>query len=109
MGLTTLVERRLRGDLIQLYKWFNGIEKISPVSNPTFRTNSITRGHKQKYIREPVKNCNARFHFILNRTAEDWNKLPERAVEAPTLNDFKAAIDSFYNWDTKDQSSNQNC
>jgi len=105
IGLTTLVERRLRGDLIQLYKWFNGLEKISPVSHLTFRINSITRGHQQKYIREDIKNCNVRYHYILNRTANDWNSLPKSAVEAPTLNDFKAAIDSFYNWDTKEQYS----
>ena len=105
IGLTTLKERRLRGDLIQLYKWFNGIEKISPDSNPTFKANSITRGHQQKYSRDNVKNCAARYNFILNRTSNDWNDLPETAIKAPTLNHFKAEIDSFYNWNIKDQSS----
>ena len=98
IGLTTLKDRRLRGDLIQLYKWFNGIERIAPDSIPKFKVHSITRGHQRKYNRDKVRSCSARHHFILNRTAKDWNKLPIEAVTAPTLNHFKAAIDSFYNW-----------
>jgi hypothetical protein len=98
IGLITLKDRRLRGDLIQLFKWFNGIERITPDSIPKFKVNSITRGHHRKYNRDKVRSCNARHHFILNRTANDWNNLPIEAVTAPTLNHFKAAIDSFYNW-----------
>lgn len=98
MRLTSLTDRRIRGDLIQLYKWFNGLEEIRSEAHPKFKLNSITRGHQMKYDRDKVRSCNARHNFIINRTASHWNNLPIKAVTAPTLNHFKAQIDSFYNW-----------
>jgi len=52
IGLITLKDRRLRGDLIQLYKWSNGIERVALDSISKFKVNSITRGHQRRFNRE---------------------------------------------------------
>lgn len=99
--LITLRERRQRGDLIQLFKWFNGFESISSDSMPTLQEGRKTRGHHKKYSRELNRNCTARYNFLSNRTANVWNQLTESAVSAKTTNSFKARIDSQFHWDFK--------
>ena len=41
--LTSLDERRKRGDLIQMFKAINGLEKINWYTGPTFAQDSQTR------------------------------------------------------------------
>ena len=49
--LTTLETRRLRGDLIEVFKILNGYEDIT--SNICFKLNedSVTRGHKAALVK----------------------------------------------------------
>ena len=97
-GLTSLVERRQRGDLIQLFKWFKGFECIRSNSTPNFNATIKTRGNCMKFRRELNKISNARHHFLLNRTARLWNKLSDEAVLSKKVNSFKARIDKELNW-----------
>ena len=39
---------------------------------------------------------NIRLNFFTNRVANDWNVLPKEAVEAKSVNSFKARIDKVY-------------
>jgi hypothetical protein len=95
LGLTTLEERRTRGDLIQTYKIFNGIEKVELCVEPVFRE-EITRGHKQRYSREVCAN-ETRQNFLTNRIANEWNRLPEEVVSSKTTDEFKARLDRHTN------------
>jgi len=67
--LTTLTERRQSGDMIQLYKIFNGIDKIETRENIIFHQNQ-TRGHRFKYKKEITKQAH-RENFFLNFFAEN--------------------------------------
>jgi len=67
IGIQSQTDRRRRGDMIQIYKWSNNIEKIQSVNLPDFKADTRTRGHSKRYRRELTKNCNARFHYLTNR------------------------------------------
>lgn len=105
-GLTTLKERRVRGDLIQMYKVQNGLEDIGWYTGPQLAPHTSTRGESRnnfRLVRErfPARACNdfghfvsVRHEFFLNRTVERWNRLTSLQVSAPSINSFKARIDS---------------
>jgi hypothetical protein len=44
-----------------------------------------------------VKNCDQRKHFLLNRVANAWNKLPGEVAHDPNVTSFKAKIDDQIN------------
>lgn len=95
LNLTTLVERRQRGDLIQMYKIMNNIDKLEKdIRFPI--VNNHTRGHCFKYFKEMTKH-KYRENFFFNRVANLWNSLPEEVVKSPSVNSFKAAIDCWMN------------
>ena len=99
LGLTTLEERRTRGDLIQYYKInksINVVKFIQPNQqmhsiNSTGPTNSI-RGSSHRLTRQ-FTNIVQRENFFANRIVPVWNKLPKEEVSAVTVNDFKNKYD----------------
>jgi len=91
LDLTTLVERRKRGDLIQMYKLMHNIDKVDKSNRFQIITNQV-RGHCFKYFKEITRQQH-RENFFFNRTANLWNALPSDIVQAPTVNSFKAGID----------------
>jgi hypothetical protein len=102
-GLTTLKERRVRDDLIQMYKV---LEDIGWYTCPQSAPHTSTRGESRtnlRLVRErfPARACNdfghfvsVRHEFFLNRTVERWNCLTRSQVSVPSLNSFKTRIDS---------------
>ena len=112
VGLTTLEERRKRGDLIQLYKLINGLEIVDnscfPKPAPSLKylgPEPSIRGNSMKIERELFnakdKNKYARFttlrhNFFSNRVTNIWNELPDIIIKAPTINYFKAGLDNFF-------------
>ena len=93
LGLLTLAYRRLRGDLIQTYKVMHEIndvakESLFELASPT----SATRGHSFK-IKKQRTRLKLREHSFSNRVVNNWNDLPEDAVNAATINCFKTAVD----------------
>ena len=102
LGLTTLEERRVRGDLIQQFKIVNGIERVKWHHPPTFKAEqsregpaSGVRGHKYSYHKDKF-NDGIRLNFFNNRIANDWNVLPDEVVNSRSVNSFKAKIDKIY-------------
>ena len=106
-GLTTLKMRRVRGDLIQMYKIVHGIEELTWHKGPkcfpidqeaTFRSCKKTNINNMSIQREIFGSTGhfvtVRHNFYLNRVSETWNKLPNFVIDAPTLNSFKAKLDS---------------
>ena len=102
IGLTTLQNRRIRGDLIRFFKLKNDFNKINWY-HPNALTNSINRsgptsgirGHNQRFHRKPTQNCRAREYFFSNRAIPTWNTLPKSVVESRSVNGFKAGYDNF--------------
>ena len=90
-GLSTLASRRLRGDLIQMYKISKNIDHITWHNKQVLRPSRPR--HRCHYVGETVKNCEVRNKFFTNRIVQPWNTLPDNIVNAKTVNSFKARLD----------------
>ena len=96
LGLTELEDRRIRGDLIQLFKIVNGIVRVELCEKPAFKEEAITRGHSLRYSREATRS-EARQNFLTNRIVNKWNELPIEVVNAKSVNEFKIKLDGWTN------------
>ena len=86
LGITPHQTRRLRGDLIYMFKLHSN-EKLFKHS-----TETRTRGHSQRLML-PNARTNFRKHSFALRNIVAWNALPEDVVRSPSLNTFKARLD----------------
>ena len=95
LGLTTLEQRRLRGDLIETFKIVHGYENIDrsmffELSDGSTRSNSCKlkkRGHHRTLVRANT--------FSI-RVINPWNALPESVVRAPSIGAFKHRLDEHW-------------
>ena len=93
VGLTTLEERRLRGDLLMVYKIVEGM--VSGGSREWFiRDMQGRRGHSRKLFKRRFCKEVGRQRFS-NRCVEAWNDLPEEVVSSGDVNEFKKNLDRF--------------
>jgi len=97
LGLTTLEQRRLRGDLILTYKLLTNKMEVdaSQFFQPRNDTHN-TRGHRLKLFVPSVRTCVRRNSFS-QRILEHWNKLPSEVVDADSVNTFKNLLDRHWN------------
>ena len=91
LGLTTLEERRMRGDMITTYKYVKGIDKMD--RGEFLRVSKReSRGHRYRLLKKRSMNDGRKFFFV-NRVVESWNGLGKEVVEAHTVSAFKAKYD----------------
>ena|SRR5687768_1642242 len=95
-GLTTLEERRNRGDLIEAFKILKGLNKVDYKRFFKLNSNSRTRGNKLKLTKSRSR-LDIRKHFFSQRVVNGWNSLPDFVVEAESVNSFKNRYDSYIN------------
>lgn len=91
--ISSLKERRERGDMIQVFKTLSGY--YSPlVELSLFHLNERRelRGHSRKINKERCQLL-IRKNFITNRVVYKWNSLEEETVTAPSINAFKNRLD----------------
>jgi len=93
LGLTSLKDRRERGDMIEVYKILNG--KDSGQFFQVADDHYSLRGHRMKLSRKRSL-LDTRKHFFSQRIINRWNSLPANVVNAKTGNSFKNAYDE--NW-----------
>ena len=101
LKLPTLAYRRLRGDMIEVYKLTQG--KYDPdVSNLLCKHEDVvpevagrTRGHSQKLYKRKHR-LEVRKHNFTLRVVDPWNSLPESVVSAPSLASFERRLDKFW-------------
>ena len=95
LKLPSLQYRRLRGDLIEVYKNVHHLNDPSTTSSLLTMYNNIcnsTRGHDFKLVKKSSTN-NKHANFFTNRVINYWNILSQETVNAGTLCTFKIHID----------------
>ena len=108
LNLTTLEERRKRGDLIETFKILKGFDKIEPSTLFTLRRevvnrdDGVGRGHHMRIFKRRA-NTVMRRKFFSYRVVDNWNRLPEQVVDATSVNNFKDRYDKFVESNREEQ------
>ena len=90
LNITTLGTRRLRGDLIEVFK-------IDNVDFRNFFHLSTTglRDHSLQIFKSSFKHDVGKYTFS-NRVIDSWNRLPENIIDCESLDNFKKKLDRFF-------------
>jgi hypothetical protein len=92
-GLTSLENRRVRGDLIETFKLVKGLEKVPASRFFSEPPSSLgVRGNSCKLFKNRAR-LEIRRQFFSNRVVDKWNRLPQSAVDATSTNAFKNHLD----------------
>ena len=95
LKLPSLVYRRRRGDMIQMFKIMKGLVRMNIQDLLTPIEDSITRGHFSR-VRKGKAVKTQRISSFSQRVINDWNSLPTNVIDAPTLNTFKNRLDEHW-------------
>ena len=80
LNITILETRRLRADLLEVFKIFNGLESILPADFfDTDKARYATQGHPFKITKIHSRLDLRRLSFT-QRIVNDWNQITEAAV-----------------------------
>ncbi len=99
LNLTTLHDRRRRGDLIEVWKMLQGIENINVATFFTLvddYSNRTTRLSGSLMLAKPKANLDIRKNFFTHRVIDHWNNLPYHIKNASSINNFKKSYDDLY-------------
>ena len=100
-GLTTLVDRRVRGDMIETYKIMSGKERLDPRSvlelvgdGAGARTRHAAGVHplREQSVRPKL---DIRRHTFSQRVVGTWNSLPNSLKGVGTVEGFKMGYDEW--------------
>ena len=94
LNLTTLAERRIRGDLIETFKIINGIvEYGKDVFNVSRSGHNIVSKMSYDSNNSAVKKL--RNSFLSERVKSYWNSLPTSVKTSTSVNMFKANLENY--------------
>ena len=100
-GLTTLVDRRVRGDMIAVYKIMSGRDRVDPRTlfelageEPRVRTRQADRVHhiRAQAVRPQL---DIRRNTFSQRVVNTWNPLPDSLKRVGTVEGFKIGYDEW--------------
>ena len=104
LKIPTLSYRRLRGDLIQVFKIMHGFNDVQKetffqMAKAEEKEEAIkTRGNEFKAQKRHAR-LKIRKNSFTQRVVTPWNRLPNKAVCAPTVNAFKNEVDlALFKW-----------
>jgi ribonuclease P/MRP protein subunit RPP40 len=97
--LTTLETRRVRADLVEVFKIMNGLDNVQEelfFERYIARDSgaSTTRGHSYKLYKRGFRLDVAKHNFG-NRVVQEWNRLPEDIVRARNVDILKGKLDKY--------------
>ena len=95
LKLPSLEFRRIRGDMIEVFKILRGF--YDPVTTKSLLeiNKSNTRGHPYKLTKTSFSSTSFQ-SFFTNRIINFWNSLPTDVVTSGTINIFKNALDKHW-------------
>ena len=92
-GLISLEQRRVRGDLIQVFKILKEIDRVDHRDYfEIISAGSKTRGHNVRLVKKRSR-LDLRKYFFSQRVVNSWNLLPQDVVDADSVNSFKKRLD----------------
>jgi len=87
LSLISLEKRKLQGDLITAFQYLKGAYKQEGHRQPnSYRTRQNGFKRKEGRFRLEVRK------FFTQRVVRHWHRLPREAVDAPSLEMFKARL-----------------
>ena len=92
LNMFTLDERRCRGDMIEVFKIFNGMDRMDHELLVHRQSTAFTRGHQYRLVRDNARLW-CRREFFSNRVVNKWNSLPPEVVNCNTIDTFKKKYD----------------
>ena len=99
IGLTTLHERRVRGDCIETFKMLQGLTNVD--AKIWFAPNLRVEGAQTRLSADPLSLAIPRFrldlrkNFFSARVPPIWNSLPLPIRQSRSVNQFKNAYDEY--------------
>lgn len=91
-NLTSLEERRCRGDLIEVFKLMKSKDPELASKFFILPVKEGLRGHRYKIQKRSVNNT-VFSNFFCNRAVTPWNNLKDEIVAAKSVNSFKNFLD----------------
>jgi len=98
LKLWTLDHRRVRANLIELFKMVRGLSTVDVNTFFEFDNTGRTRGHYLKLKRVRVS-TDLRQHFFTERVFYTWNQLESSVVESESLNILKSKLQRLHDKD----------
>ena len=103
LGLTTLADRRKRGDVIQIFKIISGQNivnrqvdiQVYECLSENGPANNLR--HTRKLIKPKTAPLTQRENFFTHRIVDLWNNLPESVCNASSVDNFKKRYDEYIN------------
>ena len=102
LGLTTLEERRWRGDMIQTWRILTGKDNVKSniwfdleVDRPRVGASNTRFATQYQALRPRKFYHEQRGKFFSNRVVQDYNSLPDYVKRSETINMFKNNLDHY--------------
>ena len=92
LNLFSLTKRRLRGDLIEVFKMFKGFDNVDINDYVVIDRDRTTRSNGFKITGKTFRTEESKY-FFFNRIVNVWNSLPAQIVNSNTIETFKRRLD----------------
>ena len=103
VGLTSLKERRERGDMIQVWKILHEKDDVEPSTWFTFssalQAGATTRNQGKPWNLQKtsgVKDLELRTNFFSHKVVNPWNSLPHEIQDSENINMFQNRYDAHF-------------
>jgi len=97
LRLPKLESRRLRGEMIEVFKILKGFDDVDSRQFFSLSDVTITRNNGLKLQVRRFR-TNIAKNFFTYKVINHWNRLPHEVVSAPSINSFKNRLDKYMKW-----------